>query len=279
MYKFRVYFRNAVERDQETDKLFLDRGNFEKLIGHSNGHAIVELDDGINARARGLYPNNEYKDETKTIENAKEYQEEHPNEKVFYVKEIDLTKEQYEGAWNVLEKFEPYKGKEIPKEVLGHIWTLLGYNCSDLVNTAYKGTGLPGNFTDKMTSQEVDQVPGLVAWYVKSLGGFGIGDKSRTVIGKSVEQVAKEYNVPEWRVSQRESIPGVPDADIAIGQDAANQITFVIGPNPKLVASAASEEAQINENFAQLAVTEYEGLQEDMGLFEIIAKTIGSPRT
>jgi hypothetical protein len=51
----------------------------------------------------------------------------------------------------------------------------------------------------------------------------------------------------------------------------------VIGPNPKLVASAASEEAQINENFAQLAVTEYEGLQEDMGLFEIIAKNIGSP--
>ena len=269
MYKFRVYFRNAVERDKDTGHLVLDRTKFEQLIGHSNGHAIVELVDGTNARARGLYPNNRYKDETKTIENAKEYQEEHPDEKVFYVKEIDITKEQYEGAWNVLEKFEPYKGKEIPKEVLGHIWTLFGYNCSDLVNTAYRGTGLPGNFTDKMTSQEVDQVPGLVAWYVKSLGGFGVGDKTLTVLGTSVEQVAKKYNVPEWRVSQRESIPGVPDADLAIEQEAANHKTFVIAPNPELVASPASEEVLTpiqhdDESMEKLAVA----LEQGLYLFE-----------
>ena len=108
---------------------------------------------------------------------------------MFYVKEFDITKEGYEGGWNVMKEFEPYKGKEIPKEVLGRMWTLLGYNCSDLANTVYRGTGLPGNFTDKMTTPEVDQVPGLVAFYVKHLGGFGVGDKSRIVLGKSVKDV------------------------------------------------------------------------------------------
>ena len=245
MYKLRIYFRNAVEEDEDGN-LFLDRNGFEQFIGHSNGHAIVELDDGTESRARGLYPNNRYEDEAKSIKDAKEYQEQHPDEKVFYVIEFDLTKEQYEGAWNVMKKFEPYVGEEIPKEVLDGMYIILGNNCSDLVNTVYRGTGLPGNFTDKMTTPEVDQVPGLVALYVKTLGGFGVGDKSRIVLGKSVKDVAEKYNVPEWRVSRKEAIPGVP-YDLAIEQEAANQFTYVIGPNPKLVASPASEES----NFAK----------------------------
>lgn len=277
MYKFRVYHRNAVKEDPETGKLVLDRNEFEQFIGHSVGHSIVALYDGTTERARGLYPNNKYEDEAESIELAKEYQEQYPDEKVFYVIEFDLTKEQYEGAWNVMKKFEPYVGKNIPKEVLGGMYIILGKNCADLTNTVYRGTGLPGNFTDQMTTPQLEKIPGAVQLYVKTLGGFGIGDKSRTVLGKSVKDVAEKYNVPESRVSQRESIPGVTNADLAIEQEAANQFTFVIAPNPELVASAASEEEQINENFAQLAVTEDEGLQEYMGLFEIIAKTIGSP--
>ena len=276
MYKFRVYHRNAVKEDPETGKLVLDRNEFEQFIGHSVGHSIVALYDGTTERARGLYPNNKYKDEAESIELAKEYQEQYPDEKVFYVIEFDLTKEQYEGAWNVMKKFEPYVGKNIPKEVLGGMYIILGKNCADLTNTVYRGTGLPGNFTDQMTTPQLEKIPGAVQLYVKTLGGFGIGDKSRTVLGKSVKDVAEKYNVPESRVSQRESIPGVP-YDLAIEQEAANQFTFVIAPNPKLVASAASEVTQIDEHLTQLAVTEDEGLQEYMGLFEIIAKTIGSP--
>lgn len=277
MYKFRVYHRNAVKEDPETGKLVLDRNEFEQFIGHSVGHSIVALYDGTTERARGLYPNNKYEDEAESIELAKEYQEQYPDEKVFYVIEFDLTKEQYEGAWNVMKKFEPYVGKNIPKEVLGGMYIILGKNCADLTNTVYRGTGLPGNFTDQMTTPQLEKIPGAVQLYVKTLGGFGIGDKSRTVLGKSVKDVAEKYNVPESRVSQRESIPGVPNADLAIEQEAANQFTFVIAPNPKLVESAASEVTQIDEHLTQLAVTEDEGLQEYMGLFEIIAKTIGSP--
>jgi len=136
------------------------------------------------------------------------------------------------------------------------MYIILGNNCADLTNTVYRGTGLPGNFTDQMTTPQLDKIPGAVELYVKTLGGFGIGDKSRTVLGKSVKDVAEKYNVPESRVSQREAIQGIPDADLTIEQDAANQFTFVIAPNPELKASAASGEAQINENFAQLAVTE-----------------------
>ena len=90
MYKFRVYHRNAVKEDPETGKLVLDRNEFEQFIGRSVGHSIVALYDGTTERARGLYPNNKYKDEAESIELAKEYQEQHPNEKVFYVIEFDL---------------------------------------------------------------------------------------------------------------------------------------------------------------------------------------------
>ena len=242
MYKFRVYHRNAVKEDPETGKLVLDRNPLKSALGASVGHSIVALYDGTTERARGLYPNNKYKNEAKSIKDAKEYQEEHPNEKVFYVIEFDITKEQYEGAWNVMKKFEPYVGKNIPKEVLDGMYIILGNNCADFTNTVYRGTGLPGNFTDQMTTPQLDKIPGAVELYVKTLGGFGIGDKSRTVLGKSVKEVAEKYNVPESRVSQREAIQGIPDADLAIEQDAANQFSFVIAPNPKLVASAASQE-------------------------------------
>ena len=264
MYKFRVYHRNAVEEDPETGKIYLDRNRLESALGTSVGHSIVALYDGTTERARGLYPNNEYKDETESIKLAKEYQKLHPDEKVFYVIEFDLTKEQYEGAWNVMEKFEPFKNGYIPEEVLGGMYRLLGNNCADLTNTVYRGTGLPGNFTDQMTTPQLEKIPGAVQLYVKTLGGFGIGDKSRTVLGKSVKDVAEKYNVPESRVTQREAIPGVP-YDLAIEQEAANQFTFVIAPNPKLVSSAASQEfltpiQHDDESMEKLAVALGQGL-------------------
>ena len=77
-----------------------------------------------------------------------------------------------------MEEFEPYVGEEIPKEVLGSMYRLLGNNCADLSNTVYRGTGLPGNFTYQMTTQQLDKAPGAVTWYVKT---FRHGDKPHKV--------------------------------------------------------------------------------------------------
>ena len=255
MYKFRVYHRNAVKEDPETGKLVLDRNEFEQFIGRSVGHSIVALYDGTTERARGLYPNNKYKDEAESIELAKEYQEQHPNEKVFYVIEFDLTKEEYEGAWNVMKKFEPYVGEEIPKEVLGGMYIILGNNCADLSNTVYRGTGLPGNFTYQMTTQQLDKAPGAVAWYVKT---FGVGDKPHKVPSDlSLEEFAAEWRIPVSSLSVAKNNGPVVKPNPSVLSTQPKHV-YTIAPNPKLVASPASEEEQINENFAQLAVTEEE---------------------
>jgi hypothetical protein len=134
MYKIRIYHRNAVKIDEETGELVLDRNMLESALGFSVSHSIVELVNGSTSRARGLHPNNKYKDETKGIKLAKEYQAEHPDEKVFHVMEKDLTKEQYESAFNKMEEFEPYENEKIPKEVLGGMYRLLGNNCSDFIH-------------------------------------------------------------------------------------------------------------------------------------------------
>ena len=211
-----------------------------------------------------------YVDDTERLELAKEWDALYPNNPASHIKKIPFTDEEVLKAYDVAEERLKNPGT----------YVLQSSNCVHEVQEVYQGVR-QGSFTDEYTSEELAQkMPGLTMSGIGRAfmaGSFFPGDKPLTVLGKSVEQVAKEYNVDESRVKKIEAIQGIPDYDTAIAQEYAKEYTFVIGPNPKLVASAASEEAQINENFAQLAVTEYEGLQEDMGLFEIIAKNIGSP--
>ena len=213
----------------------------------------------------------EYRDDAERLELAREWDARYPNDKASYTKKIPFTDEEVLKVYNFVEAKQKNPGK----------YHLQSWNCVHDLNEAYQGSGRQGSFTDHYTSEEMAQkMPGLTMSGIGRAfmaGSFFPGDKPLTVLGESVKDVAEKYNVPESRVSQRESIPGVPDADLAIEQEAANQFTFVIAPNPELVASAASEVRQIDEHLAQLAVTEDEGLQEYMGLFEIIAKTIGSP--
>ena len=265
MYKIRIYHRNAVKEDLKTEKLVLDRNPLESALGTSVGHSIVALYDGTTEIARGLYPNNKYEDETKTIKDAKKYQEEHPDEKVFHVIEIDLTKEQYKGAFNKMEEFEPYVGEEIPKEVLGSMYRLLGNNCADLSNTVYRGTGLPGNFTYQMTTQQLDKAPGAVAWYVKT---FGVGDKPHKVPSDlSLEEFAAEWRIPVSSLSvAKNNGPVVKPNPLVLSTQPKH--VYTIAPNPALVAGEAA--GRIQRAFESLYPNIEGGIFE--GIFEEVEK-------
>jgi hypothetical protein len=171
---------------------------------------------------------------------AKEYENENPDDKILHSKVIEITEIQYLEAMVLVDEYEQYIGKEIPSQTYGLIFN----NCAHFVNHIYRSMGLEGDYTRNYKTSELQQINTELTNKYKTLFGLYPGDKPLTVFGSSIEEVAKKYNVPKSLVSQKEAIPGVPDADFAIEQQAANQFTFVIAPNPLLVASVSSQEVR-----------------------------------
>lgn len=232
MYKLRIYHDVKVIEDSDTGELVLKRNAIESALGISVGHSIVELDDVITSpKIRGLYPNNEYLDESARINDARNYQVNHPNEKAFHLKEIHLTKEQYENALNEMNKYEKYVNDVIPKEILGGMWRILGNNCSDFTNTIYRAIGLPSNFTYQYTTQELAKIPGVLELYINR---FGSGDKEHIVIGDSIENIAARYNIDESLVSEAKTDNMPLDQDAQSMKELGAKY-FVIAPNSNLL--------------------------------------------
>jgi len=232
MYKLRIYHDVKVIEDSDTGELVLKRNAIESALGISVGHSIVELDDVITSpKIRGLYPNNEYLDESARINDARNYQVNHPNEKAFHLKEIHLTKEQYENALNEMNKYEKYVNDVIPKEILGGMWRILGNNCSDFTNTIYRASGLPSNFTYQYTTQELAKIPGVLELYINR---FGSGDKEHIVIGDSIENIAARYNIDESLVSEAKTDNMPLDQDAQSMKELGAKY-FVIAPNSNLL--------------------------------------------
>ena len=223
---------------------------------------------------------------TERLFNAKKYQDDHPNKKVLHEKRVQISEEGFNAVKANHEILRPYFVKPddepipVPLELIGgkELGVFVG-NCGHWVNSENKLALLEGSYLYNYTEKDINDAPG---WIHKGIGFFEnkkqfvSGDKERTELSNlSLEEFAKANNLPLDRIRKKELVK-LPEPDgLMLRPEEKN--AYVIAPNPKLVASAASEEAQINENFVQLAVTEDEGLQEYMGLFEIIAKTIGSP--
>jgi hypothetical protein len=170
---------------------------------------------------------------------AREYENQNPDDKILYSKVIEITEIQYLEAMVLLDEYEQYIGKRMPSQT----YNLFFNNCAHFVNHIYRSIGLEGDYTRNYKTAELEIINTKLTNGYKALG-FYPGDKPLTVFGSSIEEVAKKYNVPKSLVSQKEAIPGVPDADFAIEQQAANQFTFVIAPNPLLVASVSSQEVR-----------------------------------
>ena len=136
---------------------------------------------------------------------ARKYEVQHPEDKILHSKTINITEIQYLEAMVLLDDYEQYIGKNMPSEIYG----LFSNNCAHFVNHIYR-------------TPELQSINSLLSKGYKVLGLYP-GDKSFTVFGSSIEEVAKKYNVPKSLVSQKEAIQGIPDADFAIEQQAANQ--------------------------------------------------------
>ena len=232
MYKLRIYHDVKVVEDSDTGELVLKRNSIESALGVSVGHSIVELDDGItNPKIRGLYPNNEYLDEGARVNDARNYQVNHPSKKALHLKEIHLTKEQYENALNEMNKYKKYVNDVIPKEILGGMWHILGNNCSDFTNTIYRASRLPCNFTYQYTTQELAKIPGALELYINR---FGSGDKDHIVIGESIEDIASRYNTEESLVSEAQTNNMPLDQDAQSMKELGAKY-FVIAPNSNLL--------------------------------------------
>ena len=170
---------------------------------------------------------------------ARKYEVQHPADKILHSKTINITEIQYLEAMVLLDDYEQYIGKKMPSEIYG----LFSNNCAHFVNHIYRSMGLEGDYTRNYRTSELHSINSVLSKGYKVLGLYP-GDKSFTVFGSSIEEVAKKYNVDESLVSHKEAIQGIPDADFVIEQQAANQFTFVIAPNPLLVASEAHDDAK-----------------------------------
>ena len=121
-----------------------------------------------------------------------EWDDLYPNDKASHTKKLSLTDEEVLKAYNYVEAKQ--------KNVSNSTYHLRSSNCAHEVNDAYQATGRQGSFTDLYTSEEMSQqMPGLTMSGIGRAfmaGSFFPGDKPLTVLGTSVEEVAKKYNDP-----------------------------------------------------------------------------------
>jgi hypothetical protein len=270
---FYIISTMEVTKDKDTEKL-----SKQPVVTHLSYKIVIPGKETI---LKGFYPKKdedtknsintlkslivksegEYVDDTKRLELAREWDALYPDDPASHIKKIPFTDEEVLKAYDVAEERLKNPGT----------YHLQSSNCVHEVQEVYQGSGRRGSFTDEYTSEELAQkMPGLTMSGIGRAfmaGSFFPGDKPLTVLGTSVQEVAKKYDVDESRVSQREEITGVP-YDLAIEQEAANQFTYVIGPNPLLVASAASEEEQ-KISIAKNTQSAETNDDENIGLLEV----------
>jgi len=173
---------------------------------------------------------------------AREYEAQHPEDKILHSKTIEITEIQYLEGVVLLDDYEQYLGKKIPSEVYG----ILGNNCTHFVNHIYKSMGLEGDYTRNYTTSEINQINTKLTNNYKTLFGLYPGDKSFTVFGSSIEEVAKKYNVDISKIKKKEFSQGIPDMEAALLQEASDLMSYEVLPNEQLLENIhdSSEEGK-----------------------------------
>ena len=207
-------------------------------------------------------------DSTNRLQNARQYQRLNPNKKILHEKRVEITELAYKKLSDNAALLEPYlttskdHPKAVPHELVGGEFNTISHNCNHWMNSEHRLADLEGTFTYYYSTQEFADTPGIIHTGVglfRDKKQFVPGDKERTVVTDlSMEDFAAEQNLPLSRIKKKKLVK-LPEPDGLMLQPKEKN-AYVIAPNPKLVASAASEDEQINENFAQLAVTEDKGL-------------------
>jgi len=226
------------------------------------GHVYLELKENDDSVVYGIESG--YKDSAsqyfeyrphgkERIELAKEYELHHPEDKILHSKAINIKEIQYLEAMVLLDDYEQYIGKKMPSEIYG----LFGNNCAHFVNHIYRSMGLEGDYTRNYKTTELQLVDTKLTNGYKVIG-FYPGDKAFTVFGSSIEEVAKKYNVDIFKVRKKELTKGIPDMEVAMMQEACDQISFEIAPNLELSDHSNSdykkEKANIQEDTKEVII-------------------------
>ena len=219
------------------------------------GHVYLELKENDDSVVYGIESG--YKDSAsqyfeyrphgkERIELAKEYELHHPEDKILHSKAINIKEIQYLEAMVLLDDYEQYIGKKMPSEIYG----LFGNNCAHFVNHIYRSMGLEGDYTRNYKTTELQLVDTKLTNGYKVIG-FYPGDKAFTVFGSSIEEVAKKYNVDVSKVTKKEPTKGIPDMEIAMLQEACDQISFEIAPNLELLDHSNSDYKEKKTNIQE----------------------------
>ena len=141
-------------------------------------------------------------------------------------------------------------------------------NCVHEIQEAYQSTGRQGRFTEIYTSEELDKQPGLTMSGIGRLwmeGPFPSSDKPYKVLSDlSLEDFSAKWKIPVNRLSVTENTdPAVKPNSLVLSNQP--KYVYTINPNPKLVASAASQEfltpiQHDDESMEKLAVALGQGL-------------------
>lgn len=189
---------------------------------------------------------------------ARKYEDQHPGEKILHSKTINIKEIQYFEAMVLLDEYEQYLGKTIPSQKYDFIFN----NCAHFVNHIYRSMGLEGDYTRHYRASELQSINTILTKGYKALS-LHPGDKPFTVFGSSIEEVAKKYNIDVSKVSKKEPTQGIPDMEVAMMQEAFDNFSFVIEPNPKLLNT---EEDLSNQKMPELVF--------EHSLFNVPNKTI-----
>ena len=242
MHELIIYHDIGIKRKE--DKLIKDPDSY--------GHVYLELRSKQESVVLGILSgiSLDWSNLTKTVntyqkyiihgkerlELAKKYESQYPNDKILHSKVIKITENQYTKAKQILVEYNQYLGREIPSETYG----VFGNNCTHFVNKVYRAIGLEGDYTRHYSSLELDQISTELTKKYKAFFNLHPGDKAFTVFGSSIEEVAKKYNVDVTKVTKKKIIPGVPDMEAELMQEAMGHISFEIAPNPELLNNTDS---------------------------------------
>ena len=218
---------------------------FRSQIGFP-GHAYVELTDLKKTSTNntigiwGFFPEGCSRD-SERLQLAKTYQNQHPNDKILFSKAFLIDK----AATDRIEAYASkciFKPAELPVGDPEASYNFFINNCVDFVNRLFKLTGLPGLYSWHLTSEEIEQIPGIIRPHV--IVKMGPGDNPQIVKGSSIEDVAAKYNIDPSLVTKKGLTQNIPIMEVSMLQEAADILSYVIAPNPLLAFADADREAK-----------------------------------
>ena len=272
-YGFHIISTMEVTEDEDTGEL-----SKQPVVTHLSYKIVVPGKETI---FKGFYPKKndgtknsintlkslivksegEYRNDAKRLELARKWNAQNPDDPASYTKRIPFTYEEVLKVYNHVEKKLKNPGT----------YDLQSSNCVHEVQEVYQGVR-QGSFTDHYTSEELAQkMPGLTMsvtgrnWME---GPFPASDKPHQVLSDlSLEAFAKKYKIPVDRLSVTENTGPVVKPNGLVLSNPPKYV-YTINPNPKLVASASSEEEQ-RISIAQNTQHAETNDDENIGLLEV----------